>query len=407
MWAHRGIPPRPIPHPPSPNTQHSAPNTPIPPMLRKEILLGYVLGALEEENMEKVEQELQRNEVLRRELASCRKELEPIEFYAQHTEKAFEAPPDLAERTCRSLWEKIDAGELEHDRELSARACSRPPAESADSEVLVPPEKDLLQRLRTRRKARAAAVDSASDTEQGPASSFFALPRIYTDSKPGRSYRSWKRSDFTVVISLVLLIVMILVPGVSFVKDQVRKVYYRNAINKIGENTSIASQLWGERAAGVIWEPGEKRDPGYTPTDFASFLSHFGEVDLTKKTFDVVYSPQSDSSDLRDSTFLVVHQPDENEFKQISQGWNDLSSPSDVSFSGFGPLLPQGLFNLPASQPVSRNVSFSAPMSFSHWEQAKTPVLSETRSGNLWGETVQQAQDQNIIILDGRVFIRK
>ena len=72
---------------------------------RREILLGYLLGALEPHESAKVDEELGGNESLQKDLAELYNEISPIHEIIDH----HEPPVDLAERTCRNLWDKIDA----------------------------------------------------------------------------------------------------------------------------------------------------------------------------------------------------------------------------------------------------------------------------------------------------------
>ena len=72
---------------------------------RREILIGYLLGALEPQESAKVDAEMQNNEDLRNDLAVLYREISPINEIADH----YEPPVGLATRTCRNLWAKIDS----------------------------------------------------------------------------------------------------------------------------------------------------------------------------------------------------------------------------------------------------------------------------------------------------------
>jgi len=76
---------------------------------RREILLGYLLEALEPHESAKVDAELETNEQLQNDLAEIYREISPInEIIDFH-----ESPVGLAGRTCRNLWEKIDSANAE------------------------------------------------------------------------------------------------------------------------------------------------------------------------------------------------------------------------------------------------------------------------------------------------------
>lgn len=59
-------------------------------------LVGYIVGALDEEDHQDLETHLASNEQLRRELHLMRRAVEPLDADRQHVE----SPPALARRTC-------------------------------------------------------------------------------------------------------------------------------------------------------------------------------------------------------------------------------------------------------------------------------------------------------------------
>jgi len=77
---------------------------------RREILIGYLLEALEPEESAKVDAELQINEDLRNDLATLYREISPMNELVDH----HETPVGLAKRTCRNLWAKIDSDQTPH-----------------------------------------------------------------------------------------------------------------------------------------------------------------------------------------------------------------------------------------------------------------------------------------------------
>jgi len=74
---------------------------------RREILIGYLLGALEPQESAKVDAEMQINEDLRNDMAVIYQEISPIHEIADH----YEPPVGLATRTCQNLWARIDSAE--------------------------------------------------------------------------------------------------------------------------------------------------------------------------------------------------------------------------------------------------------------------------------------------------------
>ena len=63
----------------------------------REDLLGYLLGALEESEQESVEDRLEKNPELMKDLALARKRLDPL----WGGQPDYDPPPDLAERACK------------------------------------------------------------------------------------------------------------------------------------------------------------------------------------------------------------------------------------------------------------------------------------------------------------------
>ena len=76
---------------------------------RREILLGYLLEALEPHETAKVDTELETNEQLQQDLADIYREISPINEIVDY----HEPPADLAGRTCCNLWKKIDSADAE------------------------------------------------------------------------------------------------------------------------------------------------------------------------------------------------------------------------------------------------------------------------------------------------------
>jgi anti-sigma-K factor RskA len=70
----------------------------------REHLIGYLLDAVEPHERAAVEEYLQRDESLRRELDLCRKGLEPLACDADH----HEPPPGLAQRCCQYVYSRIE-----------------------------------------------------------------------------------------------------------------------------------------------------------------------------------------------------------------------------------------------------------------------------------------------------------
>ncbi|MDR1141078.1 MAG: hypothetical protein LBL62_05240, partial [Planctomycetaceae bacterium] len=72
--------------------------------LNREMLLGYLTNALEDDEIAYVERELLCQPALRTELAMLQKELSPLTYVYE----SVDPPYNLAQRTCRRLWKHLD-----------------------------------------------------------------------------------------------------------------------------------------------------------------------------------------------------------------------------------------------------------------------------------------------------------
>ena len=77
------------------------------PKMDKELLLGYLLNALDARESVQVERNLERNPSLRSELAALQQEIAPLDYIAD----SVEPPPGLASRTCAQVWATLDSKE--------------------------------------------------------------------------------------------------------------------------------------------------------------------------------------------------------------------------------------------------------------------------------------------------------
>ena len=73
----------------------------------RELLLGYLLNALDDREVAQVERELARQPHLRSELAILQRDLSPLNYMGDPVEP----PPQLASRTCAKIWDTLDNDE--------------------------------------------------------------------------------------------------------------------------------------------------------------------------------------------------------------------------------------------------------------------------------------------------------
>ena len=73
----------------------------------RELLLGYLLNALDDREADHVREELAHNPHLQSKLAALQRELSPLDYIGD----TVEPPPQLANRTCSKIWKTLDGGE--------------------------------------------------------------------------------------------------------------------------------------------------------------------------------------------------------------------------------------------------------------------------------------------------------
>lgn len=87
----------------------------------RELLLGYLLGALEETERQQVEEQLERNPRLRRKLASMKRMLRPL----RRSRRSFSPPKGLADRTCRMVALSADLAAVAANVAIEAATVAR------------------------------------------------------------------------------------------------------------------------------------------------------------------------------------------------------------------------------------------------------------------------------------------
>ena len=319
----------------------------------RETLLGYLSGALDENETRKVQQELECNESLQLECAALRKETRPLEKYAQWTEHVYQPPKGLAKRTCRRIWEQADGG--------------------------------------------WQTADGSMD-EPSPISAKRHSPRLSGALRRNPKRGEWKSTNVIATICIGIMVLLLLVPTVQFVKNQIVQTVRQKTIKKIANNIAALSQIHEE----IIFQQNTDRS-GTTRTggtDLGTFLASFGKTNLSQKTLDYfavgqqkagkfVVSPQSSAST------LVGRYPIDSQTPNSSQYIQSFPFPQISHL--FDPLAT-----------VSSHFTERMPgLTFAEWYRISAPVFAEGGGGKS-GETLMNvSSEQNIIFNDGHVFFRK
>jgi hypothetical protein len=151
----------------------------------QNLLLGYLIGALDDSERRRVQRRLQSDPAWRSELAAVRESLEPLRA-AQQT---YEPPADLADRTCRYLA-------------MFAPPVARPAARS--------PARERRAQRRARRMTAAFA--------------------------PPSSRSSWSWADLSVAAAIVVLLSLLAFPAVQNSRVHARMMACQSNLRAIGEN---------------------------------------------------------------------------------------------------------------------------------------------------------------------------
>jgi len=160
----------------------------------REQLLGYVLGALEEDETRQLEDHLARDGRLRRELVLLRRSLRPLKAL----EREFPPPTRLAARTCALVaasWNGAKQGETEPLQQPALAAAGSQPALVGAAAGLSAPEPD-------------AAYDDHS---------------------------SWGVPDVTVGLAIAAALMMLVIPAIHYSRFSSRITACQDNLRQLGE----------------------------------------------------------------------------------------------------------------------------------------------------------------------------
>jgi hypothetical protein len=319
--------------------------------LQREILLGYLSGALDEAENRKVQRELERNESWQIEFATLRKEMRPLAKYAKWSELACQPPKGLAKQTCSRIWNQLDNGQ------------QMPGLAEVKEATLIP-------------------------IKRNP-------PRIYGAFHRNSKQGKWKSANVIATVCLGVMAVLLFFPAFQFVKNQVVHNVRQKTIKRIVDNTAALSQIHegyifqqnvGDVDYSVIANAGR--------TDLGTFLTAFREMNLSQKTLDF-FSPEQQGSRTfitsphSSATTLVDRIPLDSQSLVFSQYIQSLPFPQISHL--FDPLM-TGSSQFPLQ---------ATGLAFVEWDGISSPVFAQSR-GN-----VEVSDEQHLIFRDGRVFFRK
>ncbi len=328
----------------------------------REVLLGYLIGALEEHEQSRLKIELDRSESLRDELTVVRNELQPLENYLKYSERSFVPPPGLAQRTCRSIWDRIDSPGRgpEVRKELPG---SRSPIVVQEADPFPKPD----------RQQQPVADSPRAETRK----TLKSLPRISGDSRWAGAPSSWHLSDVFASLSVVVILAMVLFPAIQFVREQAKINYCQNVMRKIGENSAFSAQL-----RDYDHSTGLDDALTYTGGDIGSLLSSFSKAEFAPETLRFSYPNGPEAGEL---------------YYLLSDHADTAAAAKELSEAGIAPfvLKPETLTTTDSGR------------TYAQWGNAHIPVLSDSGTAHPIYTPVGLSTGQNILYRDGHVFFRR
>jgi len=343
---------------------------------RREILLGYLSGALDEDERRQVQQELERNESFRIECAALRKKVRPLSLYAQWTEQAYKPPEGLAKRTCQRIWLEMDGNRQTTDSRLGNNCLS-----DNVSTLSIPPKRN------SPRLDREFHRNFNQNSKQ--------------NSRQNSKRRKWRATDIFSAVCLGITILLLVFPTFQFVKNQIVQIVRQKTVKRIADNTVAMSQIHeGYLFYNETENLGDFIVASVGGTDLGSFLASFGETNLSQKTLNYFppekeagkfsVSPQSSVSTLIGR--FPIHSS---------------QSPGSLQYAQSFPY-PQisHLFD-PLATVFSRFPEERPEFTFVEWDGISAPVFAGVGEKKSNGTLIHVSNEQNLIYRDGRVFFRK
>jgi len=246
-------------------------------------LLGYLLGALNDAERERIDERLASDPGLGAELARAEESLDPL----RAAPRVHRPPAGLAERTCRMVFAYSEALT---SRMLEARAVRRPARERA-------------------RAMSPAAVPPSSTT-------------------------TWGWSDLVVAVGVFLAVASVIFPAIQRSRMNMRLVSCQNNLRQIGVTQAEFQQAWPEPVAGAT--PGAQVVARGLP--LARLFREGASADLTSPPATPA-KPEDRTSAAASVRFACGALSPHQGFTQTVRGQNLLFLDGHVTFFATGPAL--------------------------------------------------------------------
>ncbi|MDR0704506.1 MAG: hypothetical protein LBF88_05900 [Planctomycetaceae bacterium] len=381
--------------------------------LDREMLLGYLMNALENDEIAYVERELLCQPAMRTELATLQKELSPLTYVYE----SVDPPPNLAQRTCTELWKRLDRTEQKKEyfsetprgSVISMTISASPPNDdsaavnhSIVSSSVVNRERPKDHCLKVLEKiltvsARQSAIPASTESAEHSNSKRLIRrsPRSHKQStvststtKPVKKNRRWL--DFSMSIAVGILIAVIAFPVINYVKNQTQNYFTQSKIHEINKSIDHYTQLQG-------------KPESPTPIDNSSpiNLTQSGWQELKPAQFPVMLTETANDSSFNSTPVksipldISLLQSTPSLLRSVSQNSQPFAT---LDSSNRDIILGQ----------TGTNDSATKFLSLDPHEFIDQTLISEVNQlvPNSDGTTVQTAYGQNVLFQNGRIFFR-
>ncbi|MDR0336452.1 MAG: hypothetical protein LBI18_05110 [Planctomycetaceae bacterium] len=385
--------------------------------LDREMLLGYLMNALEDDELAYVERQLRCQPTLRTELAILQKELSPLTYVYE----SVDPPYNLAQRTCHRLWKHLDQ-QLEQENDcidnfvpetpLGSIITMTIPASHFDDDFTVA-NRSTVNSLTAHSSATDFSVsnhgvDNCSETLEkistvSPSHQHSPIISATTSTESSNNKRLIRRFpryrehsavspanpvrknhrwfDIAISVAVGIFIAVIAFPAINYIGSQTRNYFAQSKIHEINKSIDHYTQIQGlpEKAA-----PVENSSP----------------INLA----------QSDWQELKPTQFPVMLTDEATHLSGNSipfELFPGLLKSVSQNSTLFGFSEPRGRDIILGQTQTNNHSAIDVFLPDSH-EFIDQTLISEVNPlvSKIDGSTVQTAYGQNVLFHNGRIFFR-
>ncbi len=269
--------------------------------INRELLLGFLIDALDEEERAGVAQELRRRPELRAELALLKKELTPLNgAYRSAAFESDEPTSRLARRTCDKIWAAVDQAQQSDAPALALHIVGEPTVD--EQEILCPSAPSPFSSDAT----SAAALRAVDEMVLASVPTVASVPKRLArrDEMKKRNARSAQqqeappisprrhfRRDILVSITVGMLIAVLAFPTVNFVKNRAIRYVTQSQVQEINQRIDRFALLQSGLSPFAEIQNGETPPPNITNFGWQEFKP--AQIPLLAVNEDWANSPDS------------------------------------------------------------------------------------------------------------------